>query len=139
MPLAKCFLPTNALIKSQQPEPISQDDLQISESDNESDKSGLELVIPALPSPRPPSTGQSASRPIRSQSHTHLNPPIAPPVVPLVVQPSGSGQVPARPETPTPRYSLRPTKEYLARPPQPSGDNINAILANIFQEVPNSY
>ena len=27
----------------------------------------------------------------------------------------------------------------MARQPQPSGENINAILANIFQEVPNSY
>ena len=27
----------------------------------------------------------------------------------------------------------------MARQPQPSGDNINTILANMFQEVPNSY
>ena len=27
----------------------------------------------------------------------------------------------------------------MARQPQPSGENINAILANMFQEVPNSY
>ena len=27
----------------------------------------------------------------------------------------------------------------MARQPQPSGETINAILANMFQEVPNSY
>ena len=27
----------------------------------------------------------------------------------------------------------------MARQPQPSGENINAMLANIFQEAPNSY
>ena len=31
-----------------------------------------------------------------------------------------------------------PTKEHIARQ-QPSGESINAILANMFQEVPNSY
>ena len=55
------------------------------------------------------------------------------------MQPSRSGQEPAALEPPVPRYSLRPTKEHLARQPQPSGENINAILANMFQEVPNSY
>ena len=76
----------------------SENDLPISESDNKSDKSGLELVIPAQSSPRPPSPGQSASRPSGSQVQTHLNPPIAPPVVLLGMQPSGSGQPPAQPE-----------------------------------------
>ena len=76
----------------------SENDPPISESDNESDGSGLELVIPAHSSPRPPSPGQSASRPSRSQSQTHPNPPIAPPVVPQDAQPSRSGQPPARPE-----------------------------------------
>ena len=73
----------------------SENDPPISESDNESDTSGLELVIPAHPSPRPPSPGQSASRPVKSQKQTHPNPPIAPPVVQLGAQPSGSGQPPA--------------------------------------------
>ena len=114
-------------------------DPPISESDNKSDTLGLELVIPAQSSPRPSSPGQSASRPIGSQSQTHPNPPIAPPAVQPGVQPSGSGQPPARPETPTPQYSLCPTKEHLAHQPQPSRENINTILANMFQEVPNSY
>ena len=69
---------------------------------------------------------------------THPNPPIAPPPVPPGVQPSGSGPPPARPEFPTPRYCLHLTKEHLAHQPQSSGENINAILANMFQEVPNS-
>ena len=81
-------------------------DLPISESDNRSDNSGLELVIPAQP-PRPPSPGLSA---LRSQKQTHLNPPIAP-VVPLGMQPSRSGQGPAIPEPPKPQYTLHPTKE----------------------------
>ena len=102
----------------------SMNDLPISESDNESDQSGLELVIP----------GQSTPK-----KQTHPNPPIAPPAVPQGVQPSGSGQQPAVLEPPVPRYSLHQTKERLARQPQPSGENINAILANMFQEVPNSY
>ena len=43
------------------------------------------------------------------------------------------------PEPPTPQYSLCPTKEHLACQTQPSGDNINNILINMFQEAPNSY
>ena len=117
----------------------SPNDLPISESDNESDKSELELVIPVHSPSWPPSPGQSASRSTGSQSQTHPNPPIAPPVVQLGTQPSGSGQPPAAPEPPTPQYSLHPMKEHLACQPQPSGENINAILANMFQEVPNSY
>ena len=62
----------------------SLNDLPISESDNESDELGLELVIPAQPPPRPPSPGQSAP----PKKQTHPNPPIAPPAVPQVVQPS---------------------------------------------------
>ena len=79
----------------------SMNDPPISESDKESDTSGLELVIPAQSSPRPLSPGQSALRSSGSQTQTHLNPPIAPPAVPQGAQPSGSGQQPARPE-PTP-------------------------------------
>ena len=48
------------------------------------------------------------------------------------------GQPPARPE-PQPWYSLHPTKEWQAHQPQPSGDNINTILVNMFKEGPNSY
>ena len=66
-------------------------DPPISESDNESDTLGLELVIPAHSSLRPPSPGQSALRPSVSQSQTHLNPPIAPPAVQPGAQPSRSG------------------------------------------------
>ena len=113
----------------------SRNDLPISESDNESDESGLELVTPAQPPPWPPSPGQSAS----PKKQTPLNPPIAPPAVPQGLQPSGSGAPPAAPAPPTPRYSLCPTKECMARQTQPSGENINAVLANMFQEVPNSY
>ena len=71
------LFPAKELTKSQ----ASLNDLPISESDSESDNSGLELVIPAQSSPWPPSPGQSASRPTGSQKHTHLNPPLAPPVV----------------------------------------------------------
>ena len=113
----------------------SMNDLPISESDSDSDQLGLELVIPAQPPPRPPSPGQSTP----PKKQTHPNPPIAPPAVPQGAQPSGSGQQPAPPEPPVPRYSLHQTKECLAHQNQPSGENINAILANMFQEVPNSY
>ena len=93
-----------------------QSDLPISESDNESDHSGLELVIPAQPPTRPPSPGLSASRQTvqKPQMQTHLNLPIAPPVVPTGAQPSKSGQEPAMPEPPKPQYSLCPTKEQVA-------------------------
>ena len=74
---------------------VSQNDPPISESDNESDNLGLELVILAQSSPRPPSPGQSASRPLGSQMQTHPSPPISPPVVPPGSQPSGSDQIPA--------------------------------------------
>ena len=129
------LLPVKEVIKNW----TSKDDWPISESDNESDESGLELVIPAPSPPWPLSPGQSALRPTGSQSQTHPNPPIAPPAVLPGAQPSGSGQPPVRPEHPTPQYSLHPTKEHLARQSQPSGENIIAILANMFQEVPNSY
>ena len=59
----------------------SQNDSPISESDNESDQSGLELVIPAHSSPRPPSPGQSASGSQNPPAKTHPNPPIAPQAV----------------------------------------------------------
>ena len=75
----------------------SVNDPPISESDNESDNSGLELVIPATAPPRPPSPGHSTLR-SRSQTQTHPNPPIAPPVVPPSTQPSRSGHPPAPPE-----------------------------------------
>ena len=113
----------------------SENDSPISESDNESDTSGLDLVIPAQPSQQPPSPGQSAP----PKKQTHPNPPIAPPVVQSGMQPSGSGQQPAGPAPPVPQYSLHPTKERLAHQTQPSADNINTILANMFQEVSNSY
>ena len=112
----------------------SMNDPPISKSDNDSDQSGPELVIPVQTPPRPPSPGQSTPK-----RQTHPNPPIAPPAVPQDLQPSGSGQQPAVLEPPVPRYSLCQTKEHLAHQPQPSTENINAILANMFQEVPNSY
>ena len=43
------------------------------------------------------------------------------------------------PEPPKPQYSFHPTKERVACQAQPSGDNINNILINMFQEAPNSY
>ena len=100
-------------VKSTKSYQASLNDLPISESDNESDNLGLELVIPAQPPSRPPIPGLSASRQIvpKSQKQTHLNPPIAPPAVPQGVHPSGSGQRPAMPEPPKPQYSLHPTKE----------------------------
>ena len=69
----------------------SANDPSISESDNESDESGLQLVTPAQPSPWPPSPGQSAL----PKKQTHTNTPIAPPAVPQGAQPSGSGPLPA--------------------------------------------
>ena len=113
-------------------------DLPISESDTDSDQSGLELVIPANSPTRPFNPGQSATGSQNPSAITHPNPPIAPTAVQSGSQPSGSGPPPAGPVHPTPRYSLHPTKERIARQ-QPSGDSINAILANMFQEVPNSY
>ena len=106
----------------------STNDLPMSESDNESDESGLELVIPAHSSPRPPSPGQSASGSQNPLVITHPNPPIAPPAVQSGSHSSGSNPPPT---DPTPRYSLHPTREHMA-PQQPSGDSINAILANMF-------
>ena len=109
-------------------------DLPISESDNDSDQPGLELVIPAHSSPRPPSPGQSVSGPQSPNAITHPNTPIAPPVVQPGSQPSRSGALPAAPIIPTPRYSLHPTEERTARQTQqPSGENINAMLANMSQ------
>ena len=99
------LFPVKEATKSQ----ASKNDLPISESDNESDTLGLELVIPAQSTSRPPSPGLSALRSTGSQKQTHLNPPIAPPAVPPCVQPSRSGQPPAQPE-PQLQYSLRPTK-----------------------------
>ena len=84
------LFPVQEVTKSQ----ASMNDPPISESDNESDTSGLEIVIPDQSSPRPPSPGQPASR-SRSQSQTHQNPPIAPPVVPQGMQPFRSGCPPA--------------------------------------------
>ena len=52
----------------------STNDLPIFQSDNESDTSGLELVIPAQSSPRLPSPGLSAFRPQRSQKQIHPHP-----------------------------------------------------------------
>ena len=109
----------------------SANDLPIFQSDNESDTSGLELVIPAQSPPRLPSPGLSALRPQRSPKQIHPHPPFAPPGVLLGMQPSGSGQPPAQPEIPKPQYSLHPTKERQAHQPQPSGDNINTILVNM--------
>ena len=127
--------PVTEATKSQ----ASLNDLPISESDNDSDNSGLELVIPAHSSPWPPSPGQSALGSQNPAAITHPNPPIAPPVVQLGSQPSGSGASPTAPSIPTPRYSLCPMKECTAcQSQQSSGENINAILANMFQEVPNS-
>ena len=82
----------------------SLNDQPISTSDTKSDTSGLELVIPPQPLTRPPSPGLSALRQpaIKPQKQTHLNPPIAPPAVPLGAQSSGSGQGPAMPESPKP-------------------------------------
>ena len=85
------LFPVYKAMKSQ----ASQNDPPISESYNESDNLGLELVIPAQSSPRPPSPGQSTLRPSGSQTQTHPNPLIAPPAVLLGLQPSGSGQLPA--------------------------------------------
>ena len=100
-------------VKLTQLNQASQNDPPISESDNKSDNSGLDLVTLAQPPTRPPSPGQFASRQTaqKPQKKTHPKPPIAPPVVPQGAQPSGSGQGPAMPEPPKPQYSLHPTKD----------------------------
>ena len=95
--------PAKEATKSQ----ASTNDLPISESDNKSDKLGLELVIPAHSSPRPPSPGQSASGSQNPSVKTHPNPPIAPPAVQSGLQPSGSGPPPAGPIDPTPYTQQR--------------------------------
>ena len=92
------LFPAKEATKSQ----ASMNDLPISESDNESDKLGLELVIPAHSSPQPPTPGQSASGSQNPSAITHLNPPIAPPAVQSGSQPSRSGPPPAGPMIPTP-------------------------------------
>ena len=81
-------------------------DQTISESDNESDHLGLDLVISVQPPTRPPSPGQSVSRQTlqKPQKQTHPNPLIAPPQVPPCAQPLGSGQEPAMPKAPCPQY-----------------------------------
>ena len=105
------LFPAKEVTKSQ----ASKNDLPISESDNESDQSGLELVIPAHSTPRPPNPGQSASGSQYPSAITHPNPSIAPPAVQLGAQLSRSGQHPAVPAIPVPQYSLRQTKERIAR------------------------
>ena len=78
----------------------SLNDLPISQSDNESDKLGLNLVIPTQPSQRPPIPGQSAtpsqppSQPVAGPSSQHSIP----------------SEQPAHSKAPEPQYSLRPTK-----------------------------
>ena len=66
------LFPVKEAIKNQ----ASENDLPISESDNESDTMGLELLIPGPTSLRPSSPSQSALRPIGSQSPTHPNHPL---------------------------------------------------------------
>ena len=108
----------------------SLNDPPISMSDQESEQLGLELVIPTQSSPRPPSPDQSA---------THPQPPITPPVAGPSSQPSIPSEPPAHSQVPEPQHSFRPTKSRAARAPQTSGNYINQILINMFQEAPNSY
>ena len=71
----------------------SMNDPPISTSDNESEKLGLELVIPTKSSPQPPSPGQSA---------THPQPPITPPVAGPSSQHSILSEQPAHSVPPEP-------------------------------------
>ena len=73
----------------------SMNDPPISTSDNDSDESDMELVIPIQSSPRPPSPGQSALRPSGSLIKTHPLPPPASLAGPSGSQPSRSGTIPA--------------------------------------------
>ena len=66
------LFPVKEATKSQ----ASKNDLPISESDNESDTLGLELVIPAQSTPRPPSPGLSVLRSTGSQKQTHGTHPL---------------------------------------------------------------
>ena len=118
-------------LKLTQSIPVSLNDHQFPESDNESDLSGLDLVTLAQPPTIPPNPQHTALRP--------LSPP--------------TPQAPRKPHTPlpdagtapiphiAPRYSLRQTKAREQRQPQPGSStlNINEILIHMFQEVPNSY
>ena len=79
-------------------------DLPIFMSDNESEQSGLELVIPTPSAPQPSSPGQSATHPQ----------PLITPVAGPSSQPSIPSDLPAHSEVPEPQYSLQPTKARAA-------------------------
>ena len=114
------------------PDPAPLSDHQILESDTESDSSGLDLVKLAQPPTRSPSPGQSAVR-LPQQ-------PIVPPPVPWCTTPLPDVET-APPHVPTPQYSLRPTRDHLARGSQagPSTESINHLMIHMLEEVPNSY
>ena len=119
------LFPVKEVLKSQ----TSLNDPPISHSDNESEKSGLEIVIPTPPSPRLPSPGQSATHP--QPPNVPVTGPSSPPSIP--------SDLPAHSEIPEPRYSLWPTKARAARASQTSGNYIQDVMINVFQEAPNSY
>ena len=90
------LFPAKEAMKSQ----TSSNDLPISYSDNESETSGVELVISPQSSQRPPIPGQSA---------TPSQPPSQPVAGPSS-QPSIPSEQPAHSQVPEPRYSFQPTK-----------------------------
>ena len=92
----------------------------------------MEIVIPTQSSPQPPNPGQSATLP---QPPTIPSPPVAGPSS----QPSIPSEPPAHSQVPDPRYSFQPTKGQAARASQTSGNYIQEIMINMFQEAPNSY
>ena len=107
----------------------SLNDLPIPSSDNESETSEVELVIPPQSSQRPPIPGRSA---------TPTQPPSQQVAGPSSQQSIPSDQ-PAHLSVPDPRYSFRPTKARAARSAQTSGNYLQEIMINMFQEAPNSY
>ena len=123
MKFDETLFPVKEVLKSR----TSLNDPPISHSDNESEKSGLEIVIPTPPSPRLPSPGQSATHP---QQPTQL-----------VAGPSSRDSImseqPAHSSVLEPHYSLRPTKARAAHTAQSSGNYLQEI--NMFQEALNSY
>ena len=89
----------------------------------------MELVIPTHSPNQPPNPGQSAT-PTQPPSQLVAGPSS---------QPSIPSDQPAHSQIPEPHYSLRPTKAQAGRSAQTSGNYLQEIMINMFQEAPNSY
>ena len=109
MKFDETLFPAKEATKSQ----TSLNDLPISHSDNESETSGAELVIPPQSPKRPPIPGRSAT-PTQPPSQLVAGPSS---------QPSMLSEQPAHSSIPDPRYSIRSTKAQAARSAQTSGNS----------------